>query len=74
MESIKICIQWYIQQTKHSLNKKVLVFNTTGNRDSKKLLIELHQCIFDLVIFVPNVVSKIPNTGSYYLKINKPKN
>lgn len=64
-ESIQICTQWFIQQTKNSPHKKALIFNTTGNRDSTKLLLELYKSNFNIVIFVPNVAKKIVNAGKH---------
>ena len=37
--------------------KKVLVFNTTGDRDSVCLMSPLHECGFQLVILCPNVMA-----------------
>lgn len=70
MESIKVCVQWFIQKTKTSPNKKALLFNTTGNRDSTKLLLELCKCGFNTVIFVPNVAKKLIQDGKHQSKRN----
>lgn len=44
-----------MENTKPFNNKKVLVFNTTGDRNAEIMLSELIKCNFDIVLFVPNV-------------------
>ena len=43
--------------------KKVLVFNTTGDRDASRLLPPLLNCNFDVVIFCPNIVDETGSTS-----------
>lgn len=55
---MQVCGDWFEQTTASSSLPKILIFNTTGDRDSKKLLTIL-RCFssFDLVCFVPNIAS-----------------
>lgn len=56
IESIQICRTWFENSTKDSKNLKCLIFNSTGDRNSVKMLKILNETlIFDLVIFVPNI-------------------
>ncbi|KAI8116805.1 hypothetical protein FF38_05668 [Lucilia cuprina] len=58
VESMQVCGQWFSQVTTDSTIPKILLFNTTGDRDSEKLLTILRNFItFDLVCFVPNIAS-----------------
>lgn len=55
MESIDICVDWWSQRIPQN-NRKVLIFNTTGDRDSKKMMEFLSQnCDFDIACFAPNI-------------------
>uniref|UniRef100_A0A1B0F9R2 Folylpolyglutamate synthase n=1 Tax=Glossina morsitans morsitans TaxID=37546 RepID=A0A1B0F9R2_GLOMM len=38
LESMQICAGWFSQTSRYSRNSKILIFNTIGHRDSKKLL------------------------------------
>lgn len=56
IESIQICRTWFENSTKASKNLKCLIFNSTGDRNSVKMLKILNETlVFDLVIFVPNI-------------------
>ncbi|XP_018332239.1 folylpolyglutamate synthase, mitochondrial-like isoform X2 [Agrilus planipennis] len=58
-ESLEICKDWYLKNTKFSSNIKVLVFNATGDRNVRQFLKILHKCHFQQVYLTPNVaVSK----------------
>lgn len=46
------------------MNKKILMFNTTGERNSENMLNELMKCNFDIVLFVPNVARAKKNAGN----------
>lgn len=54
-ESMENCTNWFRRQTGSSDAKKILVFNTTGSRDSLMLLEPLKKLGFDRAFFVPNV-------------------
>lgn len=57
LESMEICGDWFKSATEDSHNiPKILIFNATGERDSKALLNILSQRTnFDVACFVPNV-------------------
>ncbi|KAF2894225.1 hypothetical protein ILUMI_11950 [Ignelater luminosus] len=57
-ESIEVCVQWFKKETQKSTHKKILIFNVTGDRDSKDLLNKLRACSFEEVYFVPNKATK----------------
>ncbi|XP_017870143.1 PREDICTED: folylpolyglutamate synthase, mitochondrial [Drosophila arizonae] len=62
VESIRVCCNWYQKSTKSSRNPSILVFNRTGDTDTKALLQVLQQsCRFDMVCFVPNLSSAKAN-------------
>lgn len=42
--------------------KRVLIFNTTGDRNSHGILLPLRRCHFDVAIFCPNIVSTAEST------------
>lgn len=55
VESMELCARWFNDKSK-SDHKRLLIFNTTGDRDSIKLLSTLLATItFDAAFFVPNV-------------------
>ncbi|XP_058120847.1 folylpolyglutamate synthase, mitochondrial-like [Anopheles ziemanni] len=55
VESITVCARWFASKSR-SHHKKLLVFNTTGERDSHKLLSILSRTVkFDAAFFTPNV-------------------
>ncbi|XP_041769149.1 folylpolyglutamate synthase, mitochondrial isoform X1 [Anopheles merus] len=55
LESIHLCARWYKMKS-DSQYKRLLIFNTTGDRDSVKLLCTLSSMIkFDAAFFTPSV-------------------
>lgn len=56
-ESMSVCSKWFAHKTiSNEEHLKVLIFNTTGKRNSRQLLEILSQSNhFDLVCFVPNI-------------------
>uniref|UniRef100_A0A1I8PYI7 tetrahydrofolate synthase n=1 Tax=Stomoxys calcitrans TaxID=35570 RepID=A0A1I8PYI7_STOCA len=58
VESMQVCGEWFAKVTNLSTNPKILMFNTTGDRDAKHLLTVLQKfCHFDMVCFVPNIAT-----------------
>lgn len=58
LESLQVCANWFRQETRESTRVKALVFNVTGDRDSKTLMSQLQRCNFQKVYFVPNKATK----------------
>ncbi|XP_050092784.1 folylpolyglutamate synthase, mitochondrial isoform X2 [Anopheles aquasalis] len=55
VDSIKVCAEWF-KHNSHSQFKKLLLFNSTGDRDGFKMLSVLSQSVdFDEAFFTPNV-------------------
>jgi len=69
-ESIEACIEWFERASQpsdeidmsHRTTKRVLIFNTTGDRNSHRILLPLRRCHFDVAIFCPNIVSTAEST------------
>lgn len=59
IESIECGVKWFAESIKVSTGKRILIFNTTGNRDSIKMLTILRSVNFDQAFFVPNVAGKL---------------
>lgn len=59
IESMECCASWYSESTKNLNKKRILLFNTTGNRDAAKLLALLRPLNFQRAFFVPNVAGKV---------------
>ena len=59
-ESIEACVQWF--QSRRTRSRKALIFNTTGDRNTSRLLLPLQSCDFDLVVFCPNIVTATDST------------
>ncbi|XP_073828716.1 folylpolyglutamate synthase 1 [Musca autumnalis] len=58
VESMEVCGNWFANTTSPNKIPKILIFNTTGERDSKNLLAILRNYTdFDLLCFVPNIAS-----------------
>lgn len=58
VESMEVCGKWFASVTESNSKPKILIFNTTGNRDSRELLKILRNYIqFNMVCFVPNIAS-----------------
>ncbi|XP_019895571.2 putative folylpolyglutamate synthase [Musca domestica] len=61
VESMQVCGNWFAQVSRR--RPKILIFNTTGDRDSKNLLRILRNYThFDMVCFVPNIATSAQNT------------
>ena len=54
IESMECCIAWFIDESIKGNGKKILVFNTSGTRNSSKLLMPLKSLRFFKAYFVPN--------------------
>uniref|UniRef100_M0R401 Folylpolyglutamate synthase n=1 Tax=Rattus norvegicus TaxID=10116 RepID=M0R401_RAT len=67
--SVQACVHWYCQSLERSRRTDgghevhILLFNSTGDRDSAALLKLLQPCHFDYAVFCPNVteISSIGN-------------
>lgn len=60
-------MQWFKEHTGKSNNPKLLLFNTTGDRNTEQMLDMLHSRItFDMALFAPNVAANsIELQGNY---------
>lgn len=56
IESLRLCLDWFRLQTMDSTNRKMLLFNVTGDRDAEKMLRMLYGS-FDCALFSPNLAS-----------------
>ncbi|XP_056143460.1 folylpolyglutamate synthase, mitochondrial isoform X2 [Lampris incognitus] len=63
--SMQICVHWFQQEMMKNQSRgstvKVLLFNTSGGRDSAALLKLLVPCQFDYAVFCPNIPETLPN-------------
>ncbi|XP_076005471.1 folylpolyglutamate synthase, mitochondrial-like [Genypterus blacodes] len=64
--SIQACIHWFTQATLHgdqieNCGVRVLLFNSTGDRDSAAFLRLLVPCQFDYAVFCPNITEMPSN-------------
>nr|CAD7434075.1 unnamed protein product [Timema monikensis] len=64
LESMELCSQWFIAASYGSSLKRVLLFNSTGDRQSSELLSPLLDCDFHYVLFCPNIVTPQVNLAS----------
>ncbi|EFX89284.1 hypothetical protein DAPPUDRAFT_205741 [Daphnia pulex] len=57
-ESIEACVEWFIQASASPKlrPKRVLIFNTTGDRNANLLLAPLNRCHFDVALFCSNII------------------
>lgn len=61
IESIQQCVDWFQKHSKREADNisgrvvKILLFNTTGDRDNTQLLAPLMKCGFDGAVFCPNI-------------------
>ncbi|XP_063423974.1 folylpolyglutamate synthase, mitochondrial-like isoform X2 [Mytilus trossulus] len=61
LESIQQCVDWFQKHSKREADGisgkviKILLFNTTGDRDVTQLLRPLMSCGFDGAVFCPNI-------------------
>ncbi|KAL2782098.1 folylpolyglutamate synthase, mitochondrial isoform c precursor, partial [Daubentonia madagascariensis] len=67
--SVQACVRWFRQTLQGSLRLsggpevRVLLFNSTGDRDSAALLKLLQPCQFDYAVFCPNLI-EVSSTDS----------
>uniref|UniRef100_A0A182NQB5 Folylpolyglutamate synthase n=1 Tax=Anopheles dirus TaxID=7168 RepID=A0A182NQB5_9DIPT len=55
VESTDVCARWFSTKS-NSQHKRLLIFNTTGDRDSFKLISTLSRAVkFDAAFFAPNI-------------------
>ncbi|XP_076232252.1 folylpolyglutamate synthase 1 [Calliopsis andreniformis] len=54
VESIQCCISWFNDTSSKRSGEKILIFNTSGKRDSDKLLLPLKSVDFHKAYFAPN--------------------
>ncbi|CAB1321773.1 unnamed protein product [Coregonus sp. 'balchen'] len=70
MGSMQACVHWFSQETQQeeSSNRgpviRVLLFNTTGERDSAAILKLLEPCQFDFAVFCPNITETITENNA----------
>lgn len=64
LESISICADWFKKETKHSRFERVLIFNSTGDRNAEDFIQILKLCNFEKVFFVPNKATPIDSEGN----------
>uniref|UniRef100_A0A8C7KSC8 Folylpolyglutamate synthase n=1 Tax=Oncorhynchus kisutch TaxID=8019 RepID=A0A8C7KSC8_ONCKI len=68
--SMQACVHWFSQeiQQEESSNRgpviRVLLFNTTGERDSAAMLKLLEPCQFDFAVFCPNITEPITENNA----------
>uniref|UniRef100_A0A8C8MJN6 Folylpolyglutamate synthase n=1 Tax=Oncorhynchus tshawytscha TaxID=74940 RepID=A0A8C8MJN6_ONCTS len=67
--SMQACVHWFSQeiQQEESSNSpviRVLLFNTTGERDSAAMLKLLEPCQFDFAVFCPNITETITENNA----------
>ncbi|XP_053380037.1 folylpolyglutamate synthase, mitochondrial-like [Mercenaria mercenaria] len=61
VESIQQCVEWFSTEANSEKSRskrgvyRVLIFNTTGDRETTSLLSPLLCCDFDAVLFCPNI-------------------
>ncbi|XP_071371741.1 folylpolyglutamate synthase, mitochondrial-like [Centroberyx affinis] len=68
--SMQACVRWFMQETLQGNQTrgpgvKILLFNTTGERDSAALLKLLVPCQFDYAVFCPNVTETPTNNTAH---------
>ncbi|KAK8740993.1 hypothetical protein OTU49_002813 [Cherax quadricarinatus] len=68
--SMQACVDWFVKtvqlHTSHDKMKpyRVLMFNSTGDRDPETLLKFLAACKFDLTVFTTNLITTTMNASS----------
>ncbi|XP_051022393.1 folylpolyglutamate synthase, mitochondrial isoform X2 [Acomys russatus] len=68
--SVQACVRWYCQSLQHGERPSggpevhVLLFNSTGDRDSAALLKLLQPCQFDYAVFCPNLTEVSPTENA----------
>ncbi|KAL4219103.1 hypothetical protein ACF0H5_021686 [Mactra antiquata] len=84
VESIEECVDWFSNESSKDAIKfggevyRVLIFNTTGDRNTASLLTPLINCHFDAVLFCPNIAyvdnisfDQTNNTVTKEMQINR---
>ncbi|CAB3376731.1 Hypothetical predicted protein [Cloeon dipterum] len=67
-DSIKNCLSWFKQASNRGSPKRVLLFNSTGERDPTNLLRPLYDSqLFSKVIFCPNIASSCTADQSNFM-------
>ncbi|XP_070706502.1 folylpolyglutamate synthase, mitochondrial [Pempheris klunzingeri] len=70
MRSMQACVRWYRETAaQHERNAsghvaRVLLFNSTGERDSAAMLKLLAPCYFDFAVFCPNITEAIASCNA----------
>ncbi|XP_055742442.1 folylpolyglutamate synthase, mitochondrial-like isoform X2 [Salvelinus fontinalis] len=68
--SMQACVHWFSQEIQQEESSKkgpvirVLLFNTTGERDSAAMLKLLEPCQFDFAVFCPNITETITENNA----------
>ncbi|XP_060079095.1 folylpolyglutamate synthase, mitochondrial-like [Ylistrum balloti] len=68
LESMEQCVEWFQSVSEQEADTirgkvvKVIIFNTTGDRDPSILITPLTDCQFDLAAFCPNIAFSNCNT------------
>lgn len=59
VDSLKLCVDWFNDRTKTSQRKKILIFNSTGERDAHEMLNIINGNVdqFYEALFTPNISS-----------------
>uniref|UniRef100_A0AAZ3PI21 Folylpolyglutamate synthase n=1 Tax=Oncorhynchus tshawytscha TaxID=74940 RepID=A0AAZ3PI21_ONCTS len=60
--SMQACVHWFSQEIHPVI--RVLLFNTTGERDSAAMLKLLEPCQFDFAVFCPNITETITENNA----------
>ncbi|KAM9359885.1 folylpolyglutamate synthase, mitochondrial-like [Symphorus nematophorus] len=69
--SMQACVRWFRQEMlqrdqAQGPGVRMLLFNTTGERDSAALLRLLLPCHFDYTLFCPNITETPPNSTAHH--------
>ncbi|XP_076586562.1 folylpolyglutamate synthase, mitochondrial-like [Chaetodon auriga] len=69
--SMEACVCWFRQETLQrdqiqGPGVKILLFNTTGDRDSSALLRQLLPCQFDYALFCPNITETPTSSPAHH--------
>ncbi|XP_073321926.1 folylpolyglutamate synthase, mitochondrial-like isoform X2 [Pagrus major] len=72
--SMQACVCWFRQETlqrdqTQGPGVKILLFNTTGERDSAALLTLLVPCQFDYALFCPNITETTSSTVNHSVSV-----
>lgn len=69
LESITFCASWFKESTRNESGKRFLIFNSTGNRDSKELIKPLRKLEFCKAVFTPSIVGNNINVDQKNWKV-----